>query len=411
MNYSEILGQMLDLGAAMIGSGAETHRVEDSLYRLCAAYQFERSEVWVVPSNIQATVIDPDGNLHTQIRHVRRMGVDFGVLDRLNDVSRRCCADTPNETAFKQRLQEALRSHPAKPWMRYLAALLAGVGFGVFFNCDPVDALVVATASLLITLLGWLFSRKESNPLVLNFIIACFTELWILLCVKLGFGHHTGYITVGVVMLLISALGTTNGVRDLVHLDTLSGVMNITASLTGAIGIALGIALPILLLPSWSTADAMGLNQEPVVTLIAATVGCVGFALFFGIVKWQHLVTCAIGSALTWGVYLVLEPVFGNGFVPTIIGSAVCALFALVAARINKAPATVFQTICIFPLIPGATLYYTAYGVVTANAALAEEKGLGLIMTCFAIVLGFMAVEATNRLIGKRPGARTKKRS
>ena len=397
MNYSKILGLLLDLGTAMIKSGAETHRVEDSLYRLCAAYRFTQANVWVVPSNIQATVTDPDGKVHTQVRHVRQPGVNFDVLDRLNDVSRRCCADVPDETELSRRLSEATVNR-AGSWIRYPAAVLAGVGFGVFFCCDAADALVAALASLLITALGRLLSKRESNPLILNFIISFVTELFILLCVKLGFGHHTGYITVGVVMLLISALGTTNGVRDLVHLDTLSGVMNITASLTGAIGIALGIALPILLLPAWSTADAIGINPSPAVTLIAATVGCVGFAYFFGIVKWKHVVTCAVGSALTWGVYLAFEPLFGNGFAPTIIGSAACALFALVSARINKAPATVFQTICIFPLIPGATLYYTAYGVVTANAALATEKGLSLIMTCFAIVLGFMAVEAVNRL-------------
>ncbi|MBR0507424.1 MAG: threonine/serine exporter family protein [Clostridia bacterium] len=400
MNYTKILGLLLDLGAAMIKSGAETHRVEDSLYRLCAAYRFTQANVWVVPSNIQATVTDPDGAVQTQVRHVRQPGVNFDVLDRLNDVSRRCCADTPDETELARRLSEATANRAGR-WLRYSAAVLAGVGFGVFFYCDAVDALVAALASLLITALGRLLSKRESNPLVLNFIISFVTELFILLCVKLGFGHHTGYITVGVVMLLISALGTTNGVRDLVHLDTLSGVMNITASLTGAIGIALGIALPILLLPAWSTADAIGINPNPAVTLIAATVGCVGFAYFFGIIKWKHVVTCAIGSALTWGVFLALEPLFGGGFVPTIIGSAVCALFARIAARINKAPATVFQTICIFPLIPGATLYYTAYGVVTANAALAKEKGLSLIMTCFAIVLGFMAVEAVNRLFRK----------
>ena len=248
MNYTKILGLLLDLGAAMIKSGAETHRVEDSLYRLCAAYRFTQANVWVVPSNIQATVTDPDGAVQTQVRHVRQPGVNFDVLDRLNDVSRRCCADTPDETELARRLSEATANRAGR-WLRYSAAVLAGVGFGVFFYCDAVDALVAALASLLITALGRLLSKRESNPLVLNFIISFVTELFILLCVKLGFGHHTGYITVGVVMLLISALGTTNGVRDLVHLDTLSGVMNITASLTGAIGIALGIALPILLLP------------------------------------------------------------------------------------------------------------------------------------------------------------------
>lgn len=402
MNYTEILGLMLDLGAAMIGSGAETHRVEDSLYRLCASYRFTNCHVWVVPSNIQATITDPDGCVQTQVRHVRSMGVDFDKLERLNSVSRRSCADTPDEKELGARLHEATHGGRTAIWLKYAAAVMAGVGFGVFFKCDIVDAPVAALASLLIAAFGRSLSRRESNPLIVNFIIAFTAEMFILLCVKLGFGRHTGHISVGVMMLLISALGTTNGVRDLVHLDTLSGFMNITVSFTGAVGIALGIALPILLLPSWSTVDPIGINPSPAVTLIAGTIGCVGFGLYFNVIKIKRLITCAIGSALTWGVFLLFRMILSADFIPTIIGSAVCAFYSLMAAKVNKAPATVFQTICIFPLIPGSALYHTAYGVVSGNAPLAKEMGVSLIMTCFAIVLGFMAVEAVNRLIKKQ---------
>ena len=68
----------------MIQSGAETHRVEDSLYRLLESYGFTECNVWVVPTNIQATVITPDGTCLTQIRHIRRSGIDFAALDDLN---------------------------------------------------------------------------------------------------------------------------------------------------------------------------------------------------------------------------------------------------------------------------------------------------------------------------------------
>ncbi|MBQ1818440.1 MAG: threonine/serine exporter family protein [Clostridia bacterium] len=402
MDHEKTLGLLLDLGTHMMGCGAETHRVEDSLYRLLAAYGFTQANVWVVPSNIQATAVDPEGRIHTQIRHVRSIEVDFDRLDSLNSVSRYCCEHTPDEREIKKRLSQALEVRRFRRRFRYPAAILAGVGFGVFFNCDAADALAAVPASLLIAAFGRSLSRRESNPLILNFVIAFVAELFIMLCVKLGLGHHTGHITVGVVMLLISALGTTNGVRDLVHLDTLSGVMNISASLTGALGIALGIALPILLLPSWSTADPIGINPNPIVTMIAATVGCVGFALFFNVIKPKHVLTCAIGAALTWGVYLGLNAAMGRVFLPTLIGAAVCAVYALAAARVNKAPATVFQTICIFPLIPGSALYYAAYGVVTGDAALTREMGFSLFAACFAIVLGFMAVEAVNRFIRKR---------
>jgi uncharacterized membrane protein YjjP (DUF1212 family) len=397
MDGGKILGSILDIGVELIRSGAETSRVEDSLYRLADAYGFRDANIWVVPTNIQATAADPAGETLTQIRHVRAPGVNFDRLDRLNDLCRRACAETPEEDELRRRLEEVLAAPGQRPWLMYLAGVLAGAGFGVFFNCDWLDALVAVCASLLITFLGRRLGRRESNPMILNFLISFLAELFILLSVRLGFGHHRGYITVGVVMLLISALGTTNGVRDLVHLDTLSGLMNITSSLTGAAGIAMGIALPLLLFRRWGDSEIMVLNPSVPLELAAATAGCVGFAIWFGVERAGQIGCCAVGALLTWSAYLFTYRYLPNAFAATLFAAVACALFAQAMARLNKAPATIFQTVSVFPLIPGAALYYAMYGLVMRDGALAAAKGKELLLACFGIVLGFMAVEVAVR--------------
>ena len=190
MNYDTVLGLILDIGIELIKSGAETHRVEDSLYRLCSSYKFEHCSVWVVPSNIQATVTSPEGEVFTQIRHVWNTGVNFDRLDRLNDFCRRCCREVPDETALAAAFKEARSAAPVLTWVRFPAALLAGVGFGVFFSCGVTDAIVAAAASLLIALLGTLLGKRENNPLVFNFIIAFAAEMLILFCVHIGIGQN-----------------------------------------------------------------------------------------------------------------------------------------------------------------------------------------------------------------------------
>ena len=52
MDYESIFGLFLDLGRELIRCGGETHRVEDTLYRLAAAYRFTDCNIWVVPSEI-----------------------------------------------------------------------------------------------------------------------------------------------------------------------------------------------------------------------------------------------------------------------------------------------------------------------------------------------------------------------
>ena len=394
----ETLTTILDIGSAMIRSGAETRRVEDSLYRLSECYGFRDVNIWVVPSNIQATVTNQEGNCLSQIRYIRRPGIDFTRLDELNTLSRYTCAHRIEGAELRRRFQAIINTAPQKPQEQYLGAAIAGTFFGIFFHCDACDAVCACAASLLITFLSRRISRWESNPLILNFLISVITEVFIILAVSAGLGHHTGAITIGVIMLLISALGTTNGVRDLVHMDTLSGILNISLSATGAVGIALGIALPWVLLPLSISNDLMSINPDALIQILGCAVGCTGFALWFH-TKRSHLLMCGIGAALTWIVYLVTHHFLQDVFGTHIICAAFCGVMAQVMARARKAPATIFQTISIFPVIPGPALYYTMSGIVTGDTGLALARGKDLFLVCFGIVLGFMAAEIITRLV------------
>ena len=249
MDYNKILMGILDIGEAMICSGAEVARAEDSMYRLLHSYGYERANCWVISSNIQATAISPDGELMTQIRHIPGGEMDFDRLDYLNALSRKACMDTPDAPELRKRLDEVF-ARPSQPkWQHYLAGVMGGAGFAVFFNCDLMDTIVAVLASLIIIALGDLLSKYERNPLILNAIISFAVEVFILLSVEVfEFGHNYSNITVGVVMLLISGIGFTNGIRDLLHRDILSGIINISSSVLGATGIAIGIALPILIM-------------------------------------------------------------------------------------------------------------------------------------------------------------------
>ena len=397
MIEEKTLETILDIGKAMIESGAETHRVEDSLYRLCSAYGFEKSNIWVVPTNIQATAESAGSGSMTQIRHIRSSSVDFGMLEKLNSLSRSACAETPDCAALASRLAEILSSPPQKAWLSYLAALLSGLGFGLFFSCTLSDLIVAVTCSLLVCLGVRLLSRIESNPLIFNFILSFLSELFILLCIHFGLGMHADRINVTVIMLLISAMSTTNGLRDLVHLDTLSGMVNISLSFTGAIGIALGIALPLYLFSGADISSIASVSPNGLVTLFGAVAGCTGFAFWFK-VPGRHIMFCSLGAALTWLAYLLVRELGCGVFTATVAGAAVCGIFSQITARLRRAPASIFMTVCIFCLIPGSALYYMMLGLVIRDTSLAIGKGMELLMVCFGIVLGFMAVEVLVKL-------------
>ena len=388
MNYEKLFGLILDLGRDLIGCGGETHRVEDTLYRLAAGYDYRDCSIWVVPSLIQATFTDPNGVVRTQIRHARGSSLNFNALDRLNAISRWACAEQLDPELFETRLKEVQNAAPSKKWISCLGVVLGGWGFAMFFGCDLWDSAIAALASMLVFFLVRMLSPKEGNPLVLNFFVSFVTEIFILLVCHFGPGNHMETITIAVVMLLISGLGAFNGLRDL--------VINLAASFTGAIGIALGMALPMLIFRNWGGETVSMQNPNPIVQVAVVAVACFGFSMLFSVRGWK-IIYCFLGASLTWGVYLLTYRAYPSAFAATLSASVFSGLFGQIVARVQKSPATIFSTICILPLLPGSALYYAMYGLVTGNAELSYTKGIDLGLTCFGMVLGFMIVEVVNR--------------
>ena len=248
MDYNRIVQMILDVGEEMLRSGAENFRLEDSLYRMCKSYGFKRYDVYAIPSNLQITVETPEGEIITQIRHIESTDIDFDRLDYLNNLSRYVCANKPDEKVFQEKFQEVLEREQQHPALKYFAGVMGGAGFAVFFGCNLTDAIVAVIVSLMIVVVGDWLGKRESNLLVYNMILAFLSEMIILAAIRLGIGSHPDRVMIGIVMLLISGLGVTNGIRDVLQRDFISGALHIMNSMLGAAGIAFGIALAIMIL-------------------------------------------------------------------------------------------------------------------------------------------------------------------
>lgn len=351
MDYNKIVQGILDIGEAMLICGAENFRLDDSLYRMCRSYGFKRYDVFAIPSNIQITVETPEGEIITQVRHIESTDIDFDRLDYLNNLSRYVCRHTPDEILLQEKYEEVMDRPPQKPYTKYFAAVMGGTGFAVFFGCNFADAVVAAIVSLMIAFVGGWLSEREENLMAYNLILSFFSEVIIILAVRLGLGSHPERIMIGIVMLLISGLSTTNGIREVLQRDFISGSLNIMNSMLGAAGIAFGTALAMLLLDGVS-AEGYILNHNIPIQLISCTVACIGFAFWFKI-RGRQVVYSGVGAFFTWGIYVVAYHFWPSNFLATLLASIFVAFYAFIMSRINKAPSTIFLTASVFPLIPG----------------------------------------------------------
>lgn len=400
MDYELLLNEILNIGKEMVKSGAETDRAEDSIYRMIESYDVEQCSVFVIQSNIQATIRPTGGHYITQVRRVHRTGFHYDRLDYLNNLSRYICRNTPSVEEIREKYEEVMNRKPQPMYQKYLSAILGGVGLGVYFGCDLADTIVgILICALIEVYFGSMLEKKEQNLVVYNIIIAFLSSAAVFLVAKLGLGHHPDRIVLGLNMVLISGLGVTNGIRDILNRAYLSGILNVANACLGAIAIACGTGLAMVLFEG--DMYEMYIAPSIIVQLVTCGVASMGFAMMFK-ASVLHSVYAGIGGLINCGCYLLVQHFNGNSFTAVMAGATFVAAYAYAMSRFHKAPSTIFLTTAIMPVIPGATLFYMMHGVVQADYALAKQQTILLGQTCIAIAFGFLLVEIATRYVGER---------
>ena len=137
----QVLSLALDIARNMVKCGAEVNRAEQAVMRICYAYGMEKAQVFSVVSMIIATVVDEESGAHSQMRRSYSYGVDFGKLEKLNSLSRRICAETPDIDVVRIEL-ESICVEDKHFRLKYCAGyMLATAAFTLFFGGTDLDAL------------------------------------------------------------------------------------------------------------------------------------------------------------------------------------------------------------------------------------------------------------------------------
>lgn len=124
--------------------------------------------------------------------------------------------------------------------------------------------------------------------------------------------------------------------------------------------------------------------------MFCSFLGTVAFSILFNVPR-RFYICCGLTGMAGWLCYLVSVEMMSVS-TATFLGTVLVVLLSRILAVWKKCPITVFLVSGIFPLIPGAGVYYTVYNVVQGNLAEAAGKGIGAVKIAFAIVLGIVFV-------------------
>lgn len=130
----KIMEKALDVGEAMLCTGAEISRVEDTILRICHTYGGGVIDVFTILSLIILSWHTTDDQNFTQTRRIYSYSTDLGKMEELNALSRYICANKPSCDEIEQRVEEIMHGDRRRISVsRMMGYILGASAFAIFF--------------------------------------------------------------------------------------------------------------------------------------------------------------------------------------------------------------------------------------------------------------------------------------
>ncbi len=388
MDDNTLLDLATDLGYELAMSGAETFRVEESISRLLAAYGLQ-AEVFAIPNYLIVSILSQDGQPITRMRRIGAHGNDLDAVEKFTGLSRAICNRRPEPEEAAAWFQKVcgMRQYYA-PWVQYLGNFLGAAGFGLFFGGSWADSLCAGVCGMLVGFVCKQLDSWKANPFFRTIAASFLMALLAYALGAVGLARNPDAVTIGALMLLVPGLLFTNAMRDIIYGDTNSGINRVVQVFLIAIAITLGTAAAWRCAAGlWGVpASAAGVTYSVGAQCLFTFVSCIGFSILFNIHGPGGLL-CALGAALAWAVYCGALELGGSDLSAYFWSALFSSVYSETMARIRKYPAISYLVVSIFPLIPGAGVYYTMNYAVLGEMERFASQGMHT-----AAIAGIMAV-------------------
>lgn len=388
MNYNLLLDLVSDLGYELAMSGAETSRVEETITRVLSTYGVG-SEVFAIPNYFLITIQTEDGTPITRMRRIGYHGNDLYGVELFSDLSRKLCQHHPQLHDAMLWLEDTKNKKAVFTFpVLLLGYFLGAFGFGIFLGGSFPDGICAGLCGIVAGTVSTIAVRQNANPFFRTIAASFFMALLAYGFGAFGVAPNADAVTIGALMILVPGLLFTNAMRDIIYGDINSGVNRIVQVFLVAAALAVGTAAALGLshrlfgvIPEADTID-----YPLLISSVFCFIGCVGFSILFNIHKLGILL-CALGGTIAWISYCITLELMQDGISAYFVSAFVASLYSEILARIRKFPALSYLVISIFPMIPGAGVYYTMIWAVRGNMEQFFNQGMYT-----AAIAGVMAV-------------------
>lgn len=239
----KLFGYAMDIGEQMLISGAEVHRVEESINLMCHALGALRVDVFIITSSMVVTIHTNEGNTYTQTRRVTSTSFDFQKLHYLNNLSREICEKKLTEQEIEKKLTTLISCKRFPVWVEIICYMVIAGAFTLFFGGNIIEALISLLIGAVVRMSLFFSEKIISNKIFNKFFATAIITLWAFLMVELGWISSVDKVIIGNIMTLIPGIGLTNAIRDLFTGDSIAGLLRSIEAVLTALAIAAGYFL------------------------------------------------------------------------------------------------------------------------------------------------------------------------
>ena len=388
--FDRALELVMDAGQTLLENGGEVFRAQQTMEIMAASLGVRDFHVYVLTNGIFASAHLPGRDAVSLVRHVPTVSIHLGRVEAVNELSRELAAGRLGVVEAEARLNTARTLPRSTPQLEILACVVGAAGFAYLFGGTLADMPVAAVAGLLEALVCQQFARHGINRIFTDIVAAFCGTIWAI-----------------AVQTVVPAVNANAAIRRADGADPRRCPDDGRAGYSER-------RLPVRLHPpAGCPADCgqhcgrrgAGLDHGPWIGggvmpvwthyfahFVVAVIATISFGITFQMPR-RHYLACGLTGAVGWMVYIFGVELFAlSPAIATLVATLPLTGCARFFAIRHKAPVTIFLLPGIFPLVPGAGIYYTAYYFLQGEQELFASKGGETFKVALALALGIALV-------------------
>jgi len=138
-----------------------------------------------------------------------------------------------------------------------------------------------------------------------------------------------------------------------------------------------------------------------ILEILAAGIISVAFGFIFNI-RGKNLIFTGLNGALGLGIFSLSLHLGTASYVAMFFATMVMAISAEIAARLRKAPASVFLVAALTPIVPGSGIFHFVLYLLQGAREAATATGVLTVMETAGIAIGVIIVTSFIKMIPRR---------